>query len=74
MVPNLNLIFGLFVVAACLVFAYFAAFSDYFAVNYKLDGNKRLIFVGLLVGYSIYRSYRIYKSYKEQRDEDEIDS
>jgi hypothetical protein len=72
MVPNLNLIFGLFVVAACLVFAYFAAFTDYFAENYKLDGNKRLIFVGLLIGYSIYRSVRLYKTYKEQRRNDDF--
>lgn len=71
MVPNLNIIFGLFVVAACLVFAYFAAFTDYFAEHFKLDGNKRIIFVVLLIGYSAYRSYRLYKSYQEQRKDNE---
>jgi hypothetical protein len=64
MIPNTNIVFAGFIIIICLVFAYFAAFTDLW--NDKLQGNTRIIFVGMMLLYAAFRSYRLVRTFKEQ--------
>ena len=35
----------------------------------RLYGNKRIFFIVLLLGYSVYRGFRVYSLIKQNRDE-----
>jgi hypothetical protein len=64
---NINTVFTLFIIAMCLVFAYFMAFTDLKAED--LNGNPRKIFVAIMLVYAGFRGYRLVKAYKKQQNE-----
>ena len=47
----------------CLVLTYFLLFTE--LVEERLTGTNRLILVGVLISYALFRSYRIYKLIKK---------
>jgi hypothetical protein len=69
MIRNVNTVFACFVIVLCLVLAYFAAFTDFQPES--LQGNKRSIFVGLMLAYAAYRTYRLVKVFKDQTKENQ---
>jgi hypothetical protein len=69
MIQNVNTVFTLFIIAVCLVFAYFIAFTDLMAD--KMQGNSRHIFVGVMLSYAAFRSYRLVKMFKEKNNENQ---
>jgi len=69
MIPNTNIIFACFIIAICLIMAYFVAFTELW--NDKLQGNTRTIFVGMMLLYAVFRSYRLVKAFKEQNRKNE---
>jgi len=69
MIQNINTVFTLFIIVMCLVFAYFAAFTSLF--DDKMQGTPRIIFITLMISYSIFRSYRLYKAYQHNKKQNQ---
>ncbi|MDH4474548.1 MAG: hypothetical protein QE487_18230 [Fluviicola sp.] len=64
---NINTVFTLFIIAMCLVFAYFMAFT-----NLKEDdlyGTPRKVFIAIMLIYAGFRGYRLVKAYRKQQNE-----
>ncbi|HLP56883.1 MAG TPA: hypothetical protein VK151_17735 [Fluviicola sp.] len=64
---NINNVFTLFIIAMCLVFAYFMAFTD--LKEDDLNGTPRRIFVAIMLAYAVFRGYRMVKAYRKQQNE-----
>ncbi len=64
---NINNVFTLFIIAMCLVFAYFMAFTD--LKEDDLNGTPRRIFVAIMLAYAGFRGYRMVKAYRKQQNE-----
>lgn len=61
-VNAINNILAGFIIAMCVVLSCFLLFTDLMADT--ISGNKRTLFVAILLAYGAYRSYRLYKSTK----------
>ena len=64
---NINNVFTLFIIAMCLVFAYFMAFTD--LKEDDLNGTPRRISVAIMLAYAGFRGYRMVKAYRKQQNE-----
>ncbi|ASS50217.1 MAG: hypothetical protein A3D31_11660 [Candidatus Fluviicola riflensis] len=66
---NINTVFTLFIIAMCLVFAYFMAFTD--LKEDDLNGTPRKVFVAIMLLYAAFRGYRLVKAYRKQNENPE---
>ena len=72
MKPGLNIVsvwFGIVMVVLVTTGAIALAFTDF--MEDRLYGNKRILFIFLLLFYAVYRGYRLYSFFKRPRHEDE---
>ena len=60
----------------CLVFAYFAAFTELLdlklkgnLIDDKLQGNLKPIFISIMLVYGAFRTYRLVKAYRTNNNE-----
>lgn len=63
-VQTINKILAGFIIVMCLMLAGFLLFTDLMADT--ISGNKRTLFVAILLGYGAYRGYRLYRSTKAE--------
>ncbi len=64
---SITLILAGFSIVMCLVLTYCLLFTE--LVGERLTGTNRLILVGVLIAYALFRSYRTYKLIKHKEDE-----
>ena len=76
MVQRINMFFSLFMIAMCLVFVYFAAFTkllDYKLegnlIDEKLQGNLKPVFISIMLVYGDFRTYGLVKAYRTNNNE-----
>lgn len=62
-VNAINKILAGFIIVMCVVLSGFLLFTD--LMGDIISGNKRNLFVTILLGYGAYRGYRLYRSTKE---------
>ncbi|MFY7989181.1 MAG: hypothetical protein ACOVO3_00515 [Fluviicola sp.] len=55
-----------FIIAVCLIFAYFAHFTA--AFNDKMGPDQRGIFVIMMLAYAAFRGFRLYKNIQKQKE------
>lgn len=63
-----SLWFGIIMVLVLLAGSVAILFTDF--MSDRLQGQRRIFFVVLLLAYCVYRSYRIYQVIKENRNEE----
>ncbi len=63
-----SLWFGVVMVVVLLAGSVAILFTDF--MSDRLQGNRRIFFVLLLLAYCVYRSYRIYQTIKQSRNEE----
>lgn len=61
---SISMVLTGFVVIICLVLVYFLSFTELMIDN--LYGNKRIIFIVLLIAYAGFRSFRLYTMYTKK--------
>lgn len=73
---RINTFFTLFMIAMCLVFAYFAAFTKLLddrlqgnLIDDKLQGNLKSVFISIMLVYAAFRTYRLVKAHRMNNNE-----
>jgi len=63
-------------IAMCLVFAYFAAFTELLdhklkgnLIDDKLHGNLKAVFISIMLVYGAFRTYRLVKATRMNKNE-----
>jgi ABC-type Fe3+-siderophore transport system permease subunit len=64
---SITIILAGFSIVMCLVLTYFLLFTE--LVEERLTGTNRLILVGVLIAYALFRSFRTYKLIKNKEYE-----
>ncbi|MFN5417000.1 MAG: hypothetical protein ACK5B9_08100 [Flavobacteriia bacterium] len=64
---SITIILAGFSIVMCLVLTYFLLFTE--LVAERLTGTNRLILVGVLIAYALFRSFRTYKLIKNKEYE-----
>jgi len=67
MIQRINTFFTLFMIAMCLVFAYFALFTT--LLDDRMNDTMKLVFAGIMITYAAFRTYRLVKAHRMNNNE-----